>query len=279
MHKKRNDWQLAAGLATLLLGACGGGQSAGTAESSAPNVAVNGVVRFEQPAAAVAPAPVAPVAKPARDIAVALVSPGGTVLASGTTDENGRYSLDAPARQTAVLRTLAVGVRSNGAASAEWQSTEGDPREFVDSAPFTIGADPQERSDTLPAGLSGPFALVDGWADAQDKPVASAKAAPDSVNVAYRTSGVATVGKPYPIKLLFTDVGVKGAKLTFKSDAALTLTQAEARTMPPGASSITVMATPSANGRFYFTVYARSGSAAMVIPVPVQVGTPAPEGS
>ena len=285
--QKWNEWRLSAGLVALVLGACGGGQTDGSAEASAPDVAVHGVIRFESGAGTGA---TAPAAQPARNIVVALVTPGGKVLSTGTTDVNGAYSLHAPARQTVVLRSLAVVQQTDAPASPGSQAPDDDPRQYVDSSPFAIGADAQERTDTVPAGRSEPFARVDARFDemheaqADVAPGASApagralvnaKAAPDSVNVAYRTSGVATIGQPYRIKLLFTDVGVKGAKLTFKSDAALNLGQAEARTMPPGASSISVVATPSANGRLYFTVYARSGSAAMVIPVPVQVG-PAP---
>ena len=283
--QKWNERRLSASLVAMVLGACGGGQAGGTAESSAPNVAVNGVVRFEPGAAAGAPAPAT---KPARDIAVALVTPEGTVLATGTTDENGHYALQAPGLQTTVLRAVAVMQQTDAAASSAVQPAADNPRQFVDSLPFTIGAYPQERSDTVPASQSEPFALLDALhepragtelpaSDANEKPVTAPKPIPDSVTVAYRTSGVATIGQPYRIKLLFTDVGVKGAKLSFKSDEALNLTLAEARTMPPGASSISVMVTPTVNGRLYFTVYARSGSAAMVIPVPVQVGPPAPE--
>ena len=283
--QKWNEWRLSAGMVAMLLGACGGGQTGGTAESSAPNVAVNGVVRFESGAEAGAPSPAT---KPARDIEVALVAPDGAVLATGTTDENGRYALQAPGQRTAVLRAVAVVQQTDVAASPAVQPSADNPREFVDSLPFTIGAHPQERWDTLPASQSEPFALLDALHETRASAVLPAsgsnekatvlpKPIPDSVNVAYRTSGVATIGQPYRIKLLFTDVGAKGAKLSFKSDEALNLTLAEARTMPPGASSISVMATPSANGRLYFTVYARSGSAAMVIPVPVQVGPPAPE--
>lgn len=293
MQKRNFRWMdrvSAAVAAASLLSACGGGDPP-TAEPSPASVAVSGLVRY-QAMASPDSTEAAPL-KPARGVALQIVDPAGVVLASGSTDDEGRYTLAAPPQEAARLNILAVlqPQPEPEPATGTAIETADIPYRTVQTAPFditpiTASAPGPLRSDILPADVARPFALLDALLDPPAEttgfvmpgslPVVAAPGR-RNVIVSYKTSGIATVGKPYPVILSFKHVGAQGARITFKSDPELKLTQAAARTMPPGASSITVRATPSENGLWFFTVYARQGTGGFAIPVPVQVGPETPD--
>ena len=278
---------------TSVLSACGGGdppapETPPVSAASAASVPVSGRVRYQAMASADGAEPAA--LKPARSVALQIVDPTGAVLASGSTDDEGRYTLAAPPQEAARLNILAVlQPQPQPQPESATEIETADARHWtVQTAPFAITAETPgpARSDILQIDVARPFALLDALLDAPEEtadsvtPLSLPELAPGgrrNVIVSYKTSGIATVGKPYPVVLYFRHVGAQGARITFKNDPALKLTQAAARTMPPGASSITVRATPSENGLWFFTVYARQGTGGFAIPVPVQVGPEAPE--
>ncbi len=92
------------------------------------------------------------------------------------------------------------------------------------------------------------------------------------VIVDYRTEGVATVGTPYPVTIDISRVDARGAKVSFSGDGTLVLSHAQERKVPQGATSLTLFATPSANGLAFIYVKTRQGTAMTATPIPVQVG-------
>jgi len=109
-------------------------------------------------------------------------------------------------------------------------------------------------------------------------PRAAGKPQGSSVMIEGRTYGTATVGRPYPVTVDVTGVDERGARITFSSDATLTLTNARPITLRPGRTKLTVFATPSAKGLAFVNVIARQGTGGYATSIPVQVG-PTPRAS
>ncbi|QHJ01250.1 hypothetical protein GT347_26620 [Xylophilus rhododendri] len=107
--------------------------------------------------------------------------------------------------------------------------------------------------------------------------LAQAKPQFQSLTIDYETSGIATVGQPYPVTIVFSHVAsTPPVKVSFSADQGLRLGNAGPRTLQPGKSAITVTAIPSANGLMYVNVFTRQGTAGTANSVPVQVGPAAP---
>ena len=90
-----------------------------------------------------------------------------------------------------------------------------------------------------------------------------------------RPVGTAVIGQPLEITIDFSKVGGPETPKTtvrFTSDTNLTLTGAKTRKLPPGSSSITIIATPTADGLGHVNVYTRQGTAGTGLSIPIRVG-------
>lgn len=121
-----------------------------------------------------------PVQQPARRVVVqAISSPAGTVVVSGTTDDDGNYSLVVPNNTNMVIQILARMQRDGAAPLPRWNievkngPTATSPYGYSDSAPFNSGTGTTTRNFAIPTAISasgtlqgtarhsGPFAILD----------------------------------------------------------------------------------------------------------------------
>lgn len=121
--------------------------------------------------------------KPVRGAPVDVMKAGtSAVLASTTTDSNGRYSVDVPAGTEVAVRVWARLVKTTG--PSRWEvnvrdNTRGDALYSMQTATFKVDADALERDVHAPSGWSagrytatraaGPFAILDTVYTAMEK--------------------------------------------------------------------------------------------------------------
>lgn len=115
-----------------------------------------------------------------------LSSPGGAVLASGTTSSTGAYSLNIATPQSVIVRVRAEMLRQNTVIGGNWNftvrdNTQGDTVYALDTAAFTPVAGTNTRNLRALSGqaganttytaarAAGPFAILDVVHDAKDK--------------------------------------------------------------------------------------------------------------
>ncbi len=121
-----------------------------------------------------------PVQQPARRVVVqAIASPTGTMVASGTTDDDGNYSLVVPNNTSMVIQILARMQRDGAAPLPHWNTevkngvTATSPYGYSDNATFNSGTGTTTRNFAIPTAISasgtlqgtarhsGPFAILD----------------------------------------------------------------------------------------------------------------------
>lgn len=189
---------LAAGTYTALAQVTAGGTATGSPQqvtvtftvAAAPAVTISGTVDFESvPNDTASNGRLLYGSKTNRPIRGAtvqvLTSPGGTVLASGTTSSTGTYSLSIAAPQPVIVRVRAEMART-GATGGNWNftvrdNTQGDAVYALDSAAFTpvLGTNTRDlRALSGQTGAAtaytatrsaGPFAILDVVHDAKEK--------------------------------------------------------------------------------------------------------------
>ena len=160
-----------------MLTACGGGGGGGNGPSvPAVDVTVSGRITYDRVPVNSATAGLdytATVAEPARNVQVELVDQNGSVVASGKTNDNGRYALDVPANSTLNLRVLA---RTRRTGSPAWDiqvvdNTSDNLLYAIESGSLRIGNDDQTVNLRAESGWDGasyaeprsaaPFAILD----------------------------------------------------------------------------------------------------------------------
>lgn len=181
MQRRLASWTLG-GLATLVLAACGGG---GGDEEPPPvpgdPVTVTGTVRFERVPFRTLPAQgldyANPQPQPARGVQVrALNASTQAVLASGSTNENGVYSLQVQGGTSIVVQVVAQMLRDTSQPVPRWDIRVQDGR-GGSAQPYTYNtpafdSSSGQRNINIPSGIgangmatgtraSGPFAVLD----------------------------------------------------------------------------------------------------------------------
>lgn len=128
----------------------------------------------------------------------------------------------------------------------------------------------------LPLLACTPWSALAAVADAATaptiNPATASKPYASGVIVNAEPTGTATIGKPFEVTIIFTQVDERGAKVKFTSDPGLTLANAKPLTLPAGRTAVRLLATPSANGLMFINVFTRQGTGGSAISVPVQVG-------
>lgn len=186
----RSYWQGFAVSAMLaLLGGCGGGGGGGgpgVAALSQANASVtlSGVATYDSiPNEGGALLYSAVSAKPVRGATVEILNAASTVLASTTTDANGRYSVSVSPNTTLIVRVKAQ--MSQAGAGPNWDvsvrdNTQSDALYAMETPAFSSGLDATiTRNIHAPSGwggtsytgarVAGPFALLDAVYAAQAK--------------------------------------------------------------------------------------------------------------
>jgi hypothetical protein len=172
----------AAALAAVLLSACGGGGGGGGGAPPPATVTISGRITFDRiPFDTVRgnglnPATV--VNSPARQVTVqAIAATGQTVLATGTTDSSGNYSLSVPSNTSLFIRARAEMIKTDAAPtwnfSVRNNTTAGtnDALYAIDGSPASSGAANSTRDLNAPTGFgtnsytgeraAAPFAILD----------------------------------------------------------------------------------------------------------------------
>jgi hypothetical protein len=168
----------------FMAAACGGGGGGGDEPPPPPDVTIDGRIRFDRvptnPATG-GPDYDAIRVLPARGVVVEAVDVDDRVLASTSTDENGRYALDLAAERTIRIRVQAR-MRRTGSPSWDFQvvdNTSDDLRYASESEPIDTGQSGQTvnlRADsgwdgagyTLPRAAA-PFSILDAVHAAIDR--------------------------------------------------------------------------------------------------------------
>ena len=111
--------------------------------------------------------------QPVREAIVELIQSGGNTLATTTTDDNGNYSLTAPANTSVFVRVQAQSRRTTTAARSirVLNNTNGNALYVLDSATFSSGVTNQTKNLLAGSGWGGtsytgtrsaaPFAILD----------------------------------------------------------------------------------------------------------------------
>lgn len=169
---------------TLLLTAltaCSGGGGGGSDNGPSVPVTVSGKITFTRigfsPVRGDGLNPGAASQAPARLVTVEALDgtvANGAVLASATTDEQGRYSFQVPGERRVKIRAKAQMVTAGGAPSWNFSvrnNTNGDALYAIDGEPFDSGTSNSTRDLNAPSGWSGtsytgeraaaPFAILD----------------------------------------------------------------------------------------------------------------------
>lgn len=166
----------AAALVAALLSACGGG---GGGQPPPANVTISGLVTFDRiPFDAVLnnglnPAATAP--SPARQVTVqAIAASGGAVLAQGTTDTTGNYSLSVPSNTSMFIRARAEMIKAGAAPTWSFSvrnNRNADALYALDGNPASSGTANSTRNLNAPSGFgvnsytgertAAPFAILD----------------------------------------------------------------------------------------------------------------------
>ncbi|WPB59182.1 hypothetical protein [Xylophilus sp. GOD-11R] len=95
------------------------------------------------------------------------------------------------------------------------------------------------------------------------------------VKIAYDGGGRAAIGQPHAVTFRFSRVPASPpVTVSFSADEGVALADAQARTLPAGESSITIVATPSARGRKFVNVFTRLGTGGTADAFVLQVGAP-----
>jgi hypothetical protein len=172
----------AAALAAALLSACGGGGGGGGGAPPPPTVTISGRITFDRiPFDTVLNNGLNPaivVNSPARQVTVqAIAATGQTVLATGTTDSSGNYSLSVPSNTSLFIRARAEMIKTDAAPtwnfSVRNNTTAGtnDALYAIDGSPASSGAANSTRDLNAPTGFgtnsytgeraAAPFAILD----------------------------------------------------------------------------------------------------------------------
>jgi hypothetical protein len=172
----------AAALAAALLSACGGGGGGGGNAPPPPTVTISGRITFDRiPFDTVLNNGLNPaivVNSPARQVTVqAIAATGQTVLATGTTDSSGNYSLSVPSNTSLFIRARAEMIKTDAAPtwnfSVRNNTTAGtnDALYAIDGSPASSGAANSTRDLNAPTGFgtnsytgeraAAPFAILD----------------------------------------------------------------------------------------------------------------------
>ena len=153
---------LTAGLALLLVSACGGGGSAGgPLTTPATSVSIGGRVSFDKvpfSASVDAGLDFARVATaPVRAATVEILSSAGGILVSGVTDDAGNYSLTVPANTDILVRVKAQMLRSGtpGWNVSVRDNTNLDSLYALDGSIFNTGTTPIMRNLNAGTGWGG----------------------------------------------------------------------------------------------------------------------------
>lgn len=169
-------------LAAGVLSACGGGGGGGGSQPPPPGstVTISGKITFDRipfksPAGDDGLDPGAPVESPARQVAVqAIDASNAAVLASGTTDTNGDYSLSVPAGRNMFIRARAEMIKTGAAPTWSFSvrnNSNGDALYALDGSPFDSGTANSTRNLHAETGFgttdyvddrsAAPFAILD----------------------------------------------------------------------------------------------------------------------
>src|SRR6185295_4104291 len=165
-------------LAALLLGACHHGGGGDDQPAAGPDATVSGTVTFDLvPTANIGGTWQLDYANthsaPARGVTVQILR-SGSVVASTTTDDTGKYSLTTPSNQNIVVRARAEMIRTGapGWALRVTDNTQGDGLYVQDSTTFLLGASGATQDLHAASGWTGssynaatrdaaPFAILD----------------------------------------------------------------------------------------------------------------------
>ncbi|HEY7640870.1 MAG TPA: hypothetical protein VH814_14180 [Steroidobacteraceae bacterium] len=165
--------------AAVLLAACGGGGGGGGSQPPPTTVTISGRITFDRIPFDMTFGnglnPAATFQAPAREVTVqAIASAGGTVLATGTTDTSGNYSLSVPANTDLFIRARAEMIKTGTAPTWNFSvrnNTNSDALYAVDGAAATSGTANSTRDLNAPSGFgainytgeraAAPFAILD----------------------------------------------------------------------------------------------------------------------
>jgi len=177
----RSVWACVAATAPLLAGCGGGGGSAAAADTLPPSVMVSGAITFDRvPVSGNALDYTRIEVAPARGITVQALA-DGRVLASGSTDETGRYLLTIPADTPSVTIRALAEMRREGTPGWSYRvvdNTDGNALFVLEGPVLSIGQTDQTLDLHAPSGWDGaayaaprsaaPFAILDVLRDVTD---------------------------------------------------------------------------------------------------------------